>query len=212
MKIPFFRPCRASNHQVLDTLSDGKFHSGLDLAEDLNLSRTAIWKIIQKIQKDSLDIETHRRKGYRLKSAAAQPLSFLSEEKIVQALPETLRDICEIFIYQHCSCEHWAEAFFKHRRPLTEISLCLLETQGSSKLVSESAAKGHLHMALGLSNFFDWDLKKFDAKMNDFSPDMSIQWRFSQARGLFLMQMHVQYTKKTDRNTLIAALMTHLLI
>jgi biotin operon repressor len=163
MKIPFFRKLPLSTHQVLEALSDGKFHSGLDLAIDLNISRTAIWKIIKNLQNYQLFIEKHRRKGYQLKIKSDTSLSIsninpksgfclnlldlLDEEKISKNLSLEARDELEIFIYDYNPLTHWAKRFFEHRRPLTDISLCLLESQGNPP----TPFGKNIHAAIGFS-------------------------------------------------------------
>jgi biotin operon repressor BirA-like protein len=146
MKIPFFRQLSKTAYDVLERLSDGEFHSGLDLAEDLQVSRIAIWKVIQKLKHCKLSIETHRRWGYRLDRAF---LELLSERKITEYLPLETRYEFEIFIYHHCPLAHWANRFFENRRPLTDLSICLLETQGDPP----TPLWKNIHTAIGLSLF-----------------------------------------------------------
>lgn len=37
---------------LLKILADGKYHSGADLGDLMGVSRAAVWKVIQKIEKD----------------------------------------------------------------------------------------------------------------------------------------------------------------
>ncbi|TCI37261.1 biotin--[acetyl-CoA-carboxylase] ligase [Exiguobacterium sp. SH4S7] len=52
--------------KVLNLLQDGAVWSGQELARQLNISRTAIWKHIETLKQDGYDIETIPRKGYQL--------------------------------------------------------------------------------------------------------------------------------------------------
>lgn len=52
--------------KVLSLLQDGAVWSGQELARQLNISRTAIWKHIETLKQDGYDIETIPRKGYQL--------------------------------------------------------------------------------------------------------------------------------------------------
>jgi len=53
--------------QLLDTLADGQFHSGEELGELLGVSRTAVWKQLQKLQElTDLSLESIKGRGYRL--------------------------------------------------------------------------------------------------------------------------------------------------
>jgi len=67
------------NAQILAILADGQFHSGQELAEKFNLSRSGIWKVIQSLQTLGIDVFAVQGKGYRL----AQPLELLNTEAIV---------------------------------------------------------------------------------------------------------------------------------
>tara|TARA_Y100001935_G_scaffold251744_1_gene254345 strand:- start:553 stop:1527 length:975 start_codon:yes stop_codon:yes gene_type:complete len=56
--------------KILETLSDGKFHSGKALAQELNCSRSSVWKKIKSI-KSQYDIEIFAvtGRGYKLQTA-----------------------------------------------------------------------------------------------------------------------------------------------
>lgn len=51
---------------LLETLADGEFHSGQQLGSVLGVSRTAVWKHMQRLRRDGAEIECVRGKGYRL--------------------------------------------------------------------------------------------------------------------------------------------------
>ncbi|WP_417598847.1 biotin--[acetyl-CoA-carboxylase] ligase [Oceanospirillum sp.] len=55
------------NSVLINYFSDGEWHSGVQLAEMLGVSRAAIWKRIQKLEAIGLKIEREQSKGYRLK-------------------------------------------------------------------------------------------------------------------------------------------------
>lgn len=69
--------------ELLTLLSDGKFHSGVDLAQHLNVSRTTIAKKIKEWQACGLDIDVVHGKGYRLQ----QPIEWLHKPQIWQHIP-----------------------------------------------------------------------------------------------------------------------------
>lgn len=67
---------------LLHTIADGEFHSGEELARLLGVSRTAVWKQLQKIQlATGLHLESVKGRGYRLR----QTLELLDRERIVAA-------------------------------------------------------------------------------------------------------------------------------
>jgi BirA family biotin operon repressor/biotin-[acetyl-CoA-carboxylase] ligase len=78
---------------LIRRLTDGGFHSGPALARDLGISRTAVWKQIERLQQLwELEIERHPRKGYRL----TQPLDLLDASALRQALGNHSLDSLEI--------------------------------------------------------------------------------------------------------------------
>jgi len=52
--------------RVLDTLSEDSWVSGELLANNLKISRTAVWKYIKKLTNLGYEIDSSRKKGYRL--------------------------------------------------------------------------------------------------------------------------------------------------
>jgi len=67
-----------TTHNILVALADGQFCSGEQLGEQNNISRAAISKHIQALQKLGLDIYSVTGKGYKL----SQPISLLNPDKI----------------------------------------------------------------------------------------------------------------------------------
>jgi len=67
---------------ILAILADGTFHSGQDLAQQLALSRSGVWKSVQYLQSCGLDVFAVRGKGYRL----TRPVELLNQTLIQQAV------------------------------------------------------------------------------------------------------------------------------
>lgn len=63
---------------LLARLADGEFHSGQVLANDMGVSRTAIWKQLARLEGLGLQLESVRGRGYRIPGG----LDLLSEEAI----------------------------------------------------------------------------------------------------------------------------------
>ncbi len=74
--------------ELLKLLSDGKFHSGETLASSLNVSRTAIWKMISRLREFGLELHSVKGKGYRLQ----ETLDLLDRESLLQNLPVAVRN------------------------------------------------------------------------------------------------------------------------
>lgn len=75
------------NFAILETLSDGRFHSGQALARTLGVSRTAVWKRIAALERMGLDVYAVRGRGYRL----PVPVETLAARAIHEALPVGIR-------------------------------------------------------------------------------------------------------------------------
>jgi len=69
-------------HALIDILADGQFHSGNELGEKLNVSRSAVWKALQHLRDFDVDIHAVHGRGYRL----AEPIELLDNKRIQSAL------------------------------------------------------------------------------------------------------------------------------
>lgn len=67
--------------------SKGESVSGQELAESLGVSRTAVWKAMNKLQEQGYEIEATRNRGYRLIKSG----DMLSSQRIKEYLPEWAR-------------------------------------------------------------------------------------------------------------------------
>lgn len=86
-----------SDTQLIQRLCDGRYHSGSALGAEANISRMAIWKAIQRIKAQGLQIESCKGRGYRL----LEPLELLSQEQVVSLLPARIRaHLSEIEVLQ----------------------------------------------------------------------------------------------------------------
>jgi len=78
-----------TRHLLIRCLADGKFHSGELLAQQLGLSRAAIWKQIKGLREQwGMEIHAVSGRGYRL----AHPLELLQQDKILVTLPPEIKD------------------------------------------------------------------------------------------------------------------------
>jgi len=86
-----------STQSLLTILSDRKYHSGAELGRFFNVSRAAIWKVIQKIELNySLTVFAVKGKGYRLQ----QPLDLLDKESITKNLSKkTLNQLNQLEVF-----------------------------------------------------------------------------------------------------------------
>ncbi len=108
--------------KVLDILNDGAVHAGSDIAETLAISRTAVWKIIQRLKKYNVDIHSQHQ-GYQL----ASPL-ILFDKKKIESLLERPKIIVEIFENIPSTND-----YLKDKAPLKNIHFCLAEHQSKGR-------------------------------------------------------------------------------
>ena len=72
-----------SKSTLLPLLADGEFRSGQELADVLGVSRTAVWKQVNRLATDSgIVIETVKGRGYRIPGG----LDLLDADKVSAAL------------------------------------------------------------------------------------------------------------------------------
>lgn len=74
---------------LLETLSDGRFHSGETLGERLGVTRAAVWKQLRALRKQGLAIHAVRGRGYQL----AYPIDLLRVEDIFDQLSNSSRQL-----------------------------------------------------------------------------------------------------------------------
>lgn len=75
------------NTTLLPMLADGEFRSGQDLADALGVSRTAVWKQLNKLGELGVTVESVKGKGYRIPGG----LELLNQETVLQALQPQAR-------------------------------------------------------------------------------------------------------------------------
>ena len=83
---------------LIHALSDGQFHSGSDLGALLGVSRTAIWKALDRLQEFGLKYESQKGKGDRL----LQSLDLIDLPMLQQKLPKDVSN--ELSIHHVLSC------------------------------------------------------------------------------------------------------------
>jgi len=120
--------------ELLKLLADGKFHSGEKLAATLKVSRTAIWKMIPKIQELGLELHSIKGKGYKL----VEPLNLLNEESIRKNIAEGSQDkFSHIEIFQNIdSTSSYVMSILQNSQlKLTgnKVFVCLAEQQSAGK-------------------------------------------------------------------------------
>jgi len=79
-------------YEILRVLADGKFHSGEELGQALGVSRTAVWKHLQKLDDLGLEAESVKGRGYRIEGG----VDLLDAEVIWKALPADIKPLLSV--------------------------------------------------------------------------------------------------------------------
>lgn len=118
----------ASLIKMVHILSDGHYHDGNTLGEQLAMTRSAVWKAIKKLTGYAIKIDCVKGKGYAL----LEPLILLEQTKIKNLVQEKITlDVFESMT----STNDYLKTF----RNVHEIKICLAEhmTKGRGRLNRE---------------------------------------------------------------------------
>ncbi len=77
--------------QLLQTLADGAYHSGESLGDLLGVSRAAVWKHLQQLERLGLELISLRGKGYCIEGG----LSLIEQGKVIAGLKADVVALCE---------------------------------------------------------------------------------------------------------------------
>ncbi|MGC3874234.1 biotin--[acetyl-CoA-carboxylase] ligase [Halomonas sp. GXIMD04776] len=115
--------------ELIRLLSDGDYHSGEQLGEQLGVSRTAVWKQLNKLEALGIPLEAVRGRGYRL----ALPIELLDGHAIVATLSkESRRDLERLFVEESLvSTNSFLSERFAQGAGHAEV--CLAETQSAGR-------------------------------------------------------------------------------
>lgn len=81
---------------LLSCMADGEYHSGVELGGKLNVSRTAVWKALGKLEGLGVCLEKTKGKGYRIKGG----LDLLNREHILANLDRYSALLHELHLVQ----------------------------------------------------------------------------------------------------------------
>lgn len=136
---------------LLGLLADGQVHSGESLAATLGISRTAIWKQIQRAMDDGVRIETIRGRGYRLLT----DMDLLEEGRVIQGLSAPYRSAIELTVLDEVDSTN-AEIVRRRREAGSGgIPVCIADCQtagrGRRGRQWQSPRGQNLYLSLGLT-------------------------------------------------------------
>ncbi len=114
---------------LIRLLSDGEFHSGEQLGEQLGVSRAAVWKQLRKLEALGIVMEAVKGQGYRL----AEPLELLDGARIVAGLSKESRGLLvRLFVEETLPSSN---AFLRERfdQGAGHGEVCLVEQQSAGR-------------------------------------------------------------------------------
>lgn len=116
----------ANVSKLLYLLSDGEYHDGSTIGLKLGMTRSAVWKLIKKLQAYDVEIDSIKGKGYAL----LQPLMLLDVKKIKKQLRH---DKIDMLVFESIPSTN---DYLKSFKQVKQIKICLAEqqTQGKGRL------------------------------------------------------------------------------
>ena len=114
--------------KVLTQLQDGRFHSGEALAKALTISRASVWKAVEALRTQGLDVQAVSGKGYRL----AQPLELLDRDAICHYLWPEYRKQFDIQVHHQLDSTN-AHLLNLARSGAQTNTVCLAEYQTAGR-------------------------------------------------------------------------------
>jgi BirA family biotin operon repressor/biotin-[acetyl-CoA-carboxylase] ligase len=114
--------------QLVSILNDLTFHSGTELAQQIGVSRNAVWKMIRQLIKHGISVEKDRSKGYRL----IEPFYLLEQKSILAGLKQTLTQQVDVQIYAKLPSTN--TYFIDNKKEIfVNPTFCLAEQQSAGK-------------------------------------------------------------------------------
>lgn len=144
---------------LLTILSDGEFHSGEAIGNELNITRAGVWKLVRQAKNTGFSIQGISRQGYKL----MQPISFLSAKKINSFLSDECKSnlkCLEIFNEIDSTNTYLLQRIYEFSK-IPRACLSELQTQGRGR-------RGRLWHSPYAQNIYLSLLWKFDPSKTDF--------------------------------------------
>ncbi|MCL5260645.1 MAG: bifunctional biotin--[acetyl-CoA-carboxylase] ligase/biotin operon repressor BirA [Gammaproteobacteria bacterium] len=161
--------------KLLKLLSDGEFHSGSALGKELQLTRSAIWKLIKQVKNLDIEVVAKTNQGYKI----AQKIEFLNKTKIAHYLPNKYRKyLSELAIFDELPStnSYLTESVKTNIKP--QICFAEMQTSGKGRL-------GRKWISPFARNIYLSVLWQFDKKIEELS-GLSIAVAVAVAKALEL--------------------------
>ncbi|SDX75743.1 biotin--[acetyl-CoA-carboxylase] ligase [Marinobacter mobilis] len=134
---------------LVGLLADGAVHSGESLAQQLGISRTAVWKQVRRAVERGIQIETLKGKGYRL----VGPVDLLASGVIEAALPDSLAPALDLLVLDQVDSTN-AEVIRRRGKVGALPLVCIADSQSAGRgrrgRVWQSPRGENLYISFGL--------------------------------------------------------------
>lgn len=108
--------------KLVKMLNDGQWHDGNSIGDALQLTRSAVWKTIKKLQSYGIKIDSIKSKGYLLK----EPLLLVDSDEIKKNIPPNI----DLTVFETInSTNHYLKQFKNINYP----KICIAEQQTAGK-------------------------------------------------------------------------------
>jgi len=108
--------------KLVNLLSDGQYHDGTTLGDVLSVTRSAVWKMIKKLEHYQVKIDSVKGKGYAL----SQPLILLDADAIKRDCYQAI----DIHLFESVDSTN---AYLKTINHKNQMTVCLAEQQTSGR-------------------------------------------------------------------------------
>jgi len=112
--------------KLVTILNDSNFHDGNDIGKTLGITRSAIWKIIKKLNNYGVVIHSNKNKGYAL----PEPLILLDAEKIQSKLDSAIKSLVTLAVFETLESTN---DYLKKLPQKKHLAICLAEQQTRGK-------------------------------------------------------------------------------
>lgn len=142
----------SKQYLLIQTLADGKFHSGDDLGSLLGITRAAVWKRIAQMKDIGLTVDSVRGKGYILPSK----IELFDQDKISQQISPDCQPKALVILPMVDSTNTYAMEYPDHLEDKWLAVLAETQTGGRGRRgrdwVSPFGGNLYLSLAMDLSN------------------------------------------------------------
>lgn len=117
------------NAELLRLLSGGEFVSGQQIADTLGVSRTAVWKQLNRLGELGLDLESARGRGYRIPGG----LDLLDRDAVIAAMSDEARQLLQELDLRDITSSTNAEAMARIAAGAGSGYVCTAEQQQAGR-------------------------------------------------------------------------------